>query len=263
MHSSATERKIIIQKELESVLNLIDEPERFYTKLVKIFEKLASLDISTIKRGRSESYFSYRVSLPDLRYIAKLLIKEGKKQPDAMRRLLRFIWTKNIRETRLLNALILAEISLDEDTVVTMVDRYLEQIGDWEICDQLATNVSAKVLLKNPLLFDYLKCWARSANKWKRRAAAVSLVPLCHYGRKGEERSFELLEILMKDTDKDVQKGVSWLLRELSKKRPAETYKFITAWLEKEDQATRQIIKDAYKKLPSPYHSQIKKWLQE
>jgi 3-methyladenine DNA glycosylase AlkD len=261
--SSLAKRKAIIKKELESALNLIDKPGQFYAKLVKVFTKLASQNTSTIKRSIRSSYFSYCVSLPDLRYIAKLLIREGRKQPDKMQQLLHFIWTKNNREAKLLNALVLAEIGLDEDKVVPIVDRYLEQIDNWEICDQLAINVSAKVLLKNPLLFDYLKCWARSANRWKKRAAAVSLVPLCRYGREGAKRSFELLEILMKDQDRYVQKGVSWLLRESSKKQAAETSKFMTAWLQKGDKATKQIIKEAYEKLPLFYQSEIKKQLQK
>jgi 3-methyladenine DNA glycosylase AlkD len=63
--------------------------------------------------------------------------------------------------------------------------------------------------------------WARSPSRWRRRAAAVSLI---HGIRKGmfQAEAIAVTERLLEDRDDMVQKGLGWLLREWAKYHPDE-----------------------------------------
>ncbi|HUS10646.1 MAG TPA: DNA alkylation repair protein, partial [Pyrinomonadaceae bacterium] len=63
--------------------------------------------------------------------------------------------------------------------------------------------------------------WARSKNRWLRRTALVSTVPLNNKARGGRgdsERTLMICEMLLDDRDDMVIKALSWALRELSKR---------------------------------------------
>lgn len=62
--------------------------------------------------------------------------------------------------------------------------------------------------------------WAKSENRWIRRTALVSTVPLNLRSRGGTgdvERTLRICKMLLTDSDDMVVKAMSWALRELSK----------------------------------------------
>ncbi len=62
--------------------------------------------------------------------------------------------------------------------------------------------------------------WAKSKNRWIRRSALVSTVPLNLRARGGKgdvERTLKICRLLVNDPDDMVVKAMSWALRELSK----------------------------------------------
>jgi 3-methyladenine DNA glycosylase AlkD len=72
--------------------------------------------------------------------------------------------------------------------------------------------------------------WARSKNRWWRRAAVVSTVPLNNKTRGGRgdpPRTLALCELVVTDKDDMVEKALSWALRELSKRDPASVHAFL------------------------------------
>jgi 3-methyladenine DNA glycosylase AlkD len=73
--------------------------------------------------------------------------------------------------------------------------------------------------------------WARSADRWWRRAAAVSTVPLnsrAHGGTGDARRTLRVCRMLEGDRDPMVVKAVSWALRELAKREPAAVRGFLS-----------------------------------
>ena len=69
--------------------------------------------------------------------------------------------------------------------------------------------------------------WAKSRNRWRRRAACVALI------RGARERRFfaqivRLSNQLLQDEDDMVQKGLGWLLRETAKADPRRTVAYLT-----------------------------------
>jgi 3-methyladenine DNA glycosylase AlkD len=72
--------------------------------------------------------------------------------------------------------------------------------------------------------------WARSPDRWRRRAALVSTVPLnsrAHGGRGDPARTLALCKLLAQDRDDMVIKALSWALRELAKREPAAVKAFL------------------------------------
>jgi 3-methyladenine DNA glycosylase AlkD len=68
--------------------------------------------------------------------------------------------------------------------------------------------------------------WAKSPNRWRRRAACVALI------RGTRERRYfaEIVRLsnrLLQDEDDMVQKGLGWLLRETAKADPKRTVPYL------------------------------------
>lgn len=125
-------------------------------------------------------------------------------------------------------------------------DRWVDYLDNWATTDQLSTHMICVSIKKDPSLARKLFEWTKSENRWRRRASAVSLVPIA---REGEllDLVFRLSDELMTDEDDIVQKGVGWLLKEASKKRPNEVRQYLLDW---RDDTSALILRHASEKLP-------------
>jgi 3-methyladenine DNA glycosylase AlkD len=103
------------------------------------------------------------------------------------------------------------------------IDRY---INNWAKCDGFCNHTVGDLILKCPEGISELKSWAKSTNRWLRRASAVSLVVPARRGLFLRE-AFEICNLLLSDTDDMVQKGYGWLLKEESRLHQAEVYNYV------------------------------------
>lgn len=75
--------------------------------------------------------------------------------------------------------------------------------------------------------------WAGSANRWWRRAALVSTVPLnmkSHGGTGDAKRTLAVCRLLVNDRDDMVVKAMSWALRALSTREPKRVDGFLAKY---------------------------------
>jgi 3-methyladenine DNA glycosylase AlkD len=75
-----------------------------------------------------------------------------------------------------------------------------------------------------------IRRWARSKDRWWRRAAVVCTVALNNKARGGNgdtKRSLMICKMLTDDRDDMVVKALSWALRELSKRDPGSVNEFL------------------------------------
>jgi 3-methyladenine DNA glycosylase AlkD len=122
------------------------------------------------------------------------------------------------------------------------LDRYVD---NWAHTDGLSLWLLGASIGNDASLIDRLDSWTRAKNRWKRRAAAVSLVPSAKRG----EHTRAILRIavpLMEDQDDMVQKGVGWLLKETYPKKPAEVVRFLVA---NRTRTTRLVLRYAAEKM--------------
>jgi 3-methyladenine DNA glycosylase AlkD len=103
---------------------------------------------------------------------------------------------------------------------------WLDRVTSWADHDALAHDVLAPMVIADPAGSREVFRWAKSPNRWRRRAACVVLI------RGTRERMFfpqivRLSNQLLKDEDDMVQKGLGWLLRETAKADPKRTVPYL------------------------------------
>jgi 3-methyladenine DNA glycosylase AlkD len=77
-----------------------------------------------------------------------------------------------------------------------------------------------------PDLISKTRKWAKSENRWFRRAAAVSLIVPVRDGLLLKE-VFRTADILLTDDDDMVQKGYGWMLKEAGNVFPDEVFAYV------------------------------------
>ncbi len=99
-------------------------------------------------------------------------------------------------------------------------------VNNWASCDTLCNHTVGDFIQMYPGFISELKRWARSDNRWVRRASAVSLIVPARKGKFLDD-IFEIAEILLLDRDDMVQKGYGWMLKEASKPFQKEVFGFV------------------------------------
>jgi 3-methyladenine DNA glycosylase AlkD len=122
------------------------------------------------------------------------------------------------------------------------LDRYVK---NWGHTDGLALWLLGASIANEPALIEELDAWTRSKNRWKRRAAAVALVPSARRGLHTRD-ILRIAQPLVPDGDDMVRKGVGWLLKETYPKKPGEVVRFLAPWRGK---APRLVLRYAAEKM--------------
>ncbi|MCW4010427.1 MAG: DNA alkylation repair protein [Candidatus Bathyarchaeota archaeon] len=103
------------------------------------------------------------------------------------------------------------------------IERYID---NWAKCDGFCNHTVGELIEKHPESVAELKRWAKSENRWLKRAAAVSLIVPAKKGAFLQD-AFEISDLLLVDGDDMVQKGYGWLLKEESRKHPQEIFNYV------------------------------------
>lgn len=119
-------------------------------------------------------------------------------------------------------------------------------VDNWAKCDTLCNHTIGAFIEKYPEFIENLKGWARSENRWLKRASAVTLILPA---RKGDflDDVLEISDILLKDKDDLVQKGYGWMLKEASRKHQGEVYEYI---MRRKSEMPRTALRYAIEKMP-------------
>ena len=129
------------------------------------------------------------------------------------------------------------------------LDRLGHGIDSWAAVDTFASYLAGPAWRERQIADAVIHRWARSQNRWWRRAALVSTVPLNNRARGGHgdaRRTLRLCEILMDDRDEMVVKALSWVLRELAKRDPTPVRAFVRT---NGDRLARRILREVNNKL--------------
>jgi 3-methyladenine DNA glycosylase AlkD len=115
---------------------------------------------------------------------------------------------------------------------VEEVERLGEGMADWGSVDAFGCLVSGPAWRRGRIPDQTLHRWAASPDRWWRRAALVSTVPLNLRSRGGTgdaERTIDICRRLAADGDDMVVKALSWALRELVVWDPEAVRRFLDA----------------------------------
>jgi 3-methyladenine DNA glycosylase AlkD len=99
-------------------------------------------------------------------------------------------------------------------------------INNWAKCDGFCNHTIGDLLEKYPQTILEVKNWAKSENRWLKRASAVSLIVPAKKGLFLQD-AFEISNMLLIDGDDMVQKGYGWLLKEESRKHQKAVFDYV------------------------------------
>jgi 3-methyladenine DNA glycosylase AlkD len=190
--------------------------EQLESELVQQLNSLPDFSAKNLRSLRRE--FSKRLKLEP----AKLVLELAKKLVEHGQFQFRFM---------------AYEIVLNHNLALRSVDgksliRLGKGMNSWVAVDMFSCYVAGPVWREHQVDDELIKSWALSKDRWWRRAALVSTVPLNSKSLGGSGdigRTIAICEILVKDRDDMVVKAMSWALRKLAKQDCGAVTKFLKA----------------------------------
>jgi 3-methyladenine DNA glycosylase AlkD len=200
---------------------------------------------------------TYGARVPVLRKMADHIRRQYKNQPKSLIELSESLWAQASREHRLIALFLLGgqkKLSPAERWGIGV--KYLPDISDWELCDQMCHALLGAALAEDPGYMDELESWLSDENFWVRRAAIVSTILLrrAKYSEALAEgldrRTLTMCARLLDDDEHYVRKAVDWTVREVIKRHEDLAF----AWMLDQASASlssigRSTLKLAAKKL--------------
>jgi 3-methyladenine DNA glycosylase AlkD len=119
-------------------------------------------------------------------------------------------------------------------------------VSNWAACDTLCNHTIGTFLEKYPGYLINLKKWAKSKNRWVRRASAVSLIVPAKQGKFLKD-IFEIADIMLLDQDDLVQKGYGWMLKAASQAHQKEVFDYV---IKNKAAMPRTALRYAIEKMP-------------
>ncbi len=164
-------------------------------------------------------------------------------------------FSKELVETRILECnMVACELLWKNKNALRLIRlKDIEDLGqnidNWVSVDMLSIMISGQAWRENQITSEDVLNWLKSENRWWRRTAVVSTVPLNLRSRGGTgdaKRTLLICEKVVADRDDMIVKALSWALRELSKSdKPA-----VKAFMKKYDsQLANKVKREVYTKL--------------
>jgi len=200
---------------------------RFFKERVKI------LGVRTpVVRKIADKYFKeiYHRPKRDIFSLAEKLLK----QKDNEHKTVGFAWLYKIKK------------QLKPRDFSFLENCLKKYVSNWGSCDDFCCHTLGYFLYTHPQFLSRTKIWAKSKNRWLRRAAAVSLIYSLRNG-KNLKQAFKICDILLKDNDDLVQKGYGWSLKEASRKFQKQVFNYVA---ENKKMMPRTALRYAIEKMP-------------
>ena len=139
------------------------------------------------------------------------------------------------------------------DRELRMFEAWLDRISSWADHDALVHCLISPMMASEPARAKAVFRWAKSGNRWHRRAACVALIR----GARAKMFFPEIVRLsgsLLGDEDDMVQKGLGWLLRETAKFDAKRTVPYL---MKIRGRAPRLVLRTACETLPEAAKKKI------
>jgi 3-methyladenine DNA glycosylase AlkD len=139
------------------------------------------------------------------------------------------------------------------DAEFRLFESWLSRISTWSDHDGLVHYLIAPMVAAKAARIKNVFRWARSPDRWHRRAACVALIRGARQKRYFSKIK-RLTALLLDDEDDMVQKGLGWLLRETAKFNAKRTVPYLMTIRER---APRLVLRTACETLPAETRERI------
>lgn len=119
-------------------------------------------------------------------------------------------------------------------------------VSNWASCDTLCNHTIGAFVEMYPESLENLKKWAKSDNRWVKRASTVTLIIPARHGHFLKD-IFEIADILLLDNDDLVQKGYGWMLKAASEAHQKEVFDYV---MKNKSMMPRTALRYAIEKMP-------------
>lgn len=121
-----------------------------------------------------------------------------------------------------------------------------DYVDNWASCDTLCNHSVGEFIEMYPEYLTRLKEFAKSDNRWMRRASSVTLIIPARKGKFLND-IFEIADILLLDKDDLVQKGYGWMLKAASEAHQQEVFDYV---IKNKSIMPRTALRYAIEKMP-------------
>ena len=104
---------------------------------------------------------------------------------------------------------------------LALVERFVRDSHTWALVDSLAGDVAGALVARHGELNATLDRWIDDDDFWIRRSALLALLAPLREGGGDPERFFRYADRRLDETEFFIRKAIGWVLRDMSKRRPA------------------------------------------
>jgi len=130
-----------------------------------------------------------------------------------------------------------------------------DYVNNWADCDTLCNHTIGTFIMMYPGYLNELKKWAKSPDRWVKRASAVTLIIPARKGMFLKD-IIEIADILLLDKDDMVQKGYGWMLKAASQFSEKEIFNYV---MSKKAVMPRTALRYAIEKMPGELKTEAMK----
>ena len=201
-------------------------------------------------------------TVPDTRKILAAFAKEHRPSThDELWSLVDALWSKPVYERRSAAMMLLGRLPRLLDAAdLPRLERLLREAKTWALVDEIAVHTVGGLVAAHPSLASELDRWSSDDDFWIRRSALLALLRPLREGGGDWPRFTRYADAMLEETEFFIRKAIGWILRDVSKKRPAlvvewvaprakrlsgVTWREVVRRLPAKDQRALQKIRDA------------------
>jgi len=215
-------------------------------ELISIADPVAQ---ETAKRYFKEEIKVYGIRNPVVKSLAqKTLKKISSTEKQKVFEICDDLWQSGYLEEGILACdLAYSQRKFFEEADFKVFENWVQlHISNWACCDTFCNHTVGEFLMRFPKCVGGLSKWAKSPNRWVRRAAAVSLIVPARKSIFVDE-ALKIADILLEDKDDMVQKGYGWLLKTAAESNPERVIDFV---MKRKSKMPRTALRYAIEKMP-------------
>jgi 3-methyladenine DNA glycosylase AlkD len=165
------------------------------------------------------------------------------------------LWARPVFELRAAAVeLLVRYVTLLGPDDVPLLERLIREARTWALVDAIAPQVMGVLVVAHPALTATLDRWSTDDDFWVRRAAMLALLVPLRKGGGDFERFGRYADAMLEEREFFIRKAIGWILREVSKQRPALVYDWL---LPRATRAAGLTVREATKYLPAKQRAAI------
>jgi len=177
-----------------------------------------------IKKFIKSSHEFYHTNVPEIRTLGKRLHEEYNLK--GFYKVFNKLWNSTAPNENSLAVYTLGLYKQEfKDYTWRFIKPKLKEIKSWDLLDSVSKDIVGEILIEFPNIEKEIIKFAKGKSIWLKRLAIMSTIPLIK--KKDVKLCIELIEMYVKDEDKNIQEAIGLVLNEIAKVKPETAKKFI------------------------------------